>query len=262
MSFAPRLRRSSPDKAAARRRAHRFSPAPDRLEPRTLLSATPVVTSAADRGPGTLRDALAAAQAGDSIVFAPQLQGKTIKLTGGPLVVATDVTITGPGSRVVTISAQGRSGDFVIDPGVQVTFQTLTIAGGRAVQGGGILNRGGLDLFGCIFKGDRANQGGAVFNQAVGPATDPSLNPSSDTNGTLSVLNCQFIANSAAGGQGQRASGGAIESLDGNIALASSAFIRNQATGGASGGDGLGGAVDAIFSVVRITSDTFAQNRA
>lgn len=262
MRRSKNLRHSCSDVRGARRRGRRFSPAADRLEPRALLSTTWTVTSAGDQGSGTLRDALASARSGDSIVFAPQLQGKTIRLTGVPLVVDTSVTITGPGSRGVTINARGRSTAFVIDPGVQVTIHTLTIEGGKAAQGGGIVNDGGLDLFGCIFQGNRANQGGAIENQASGAADGTSLNPATDTNGTLSVSNCQFIGNSAVGATGQQASGGAIESIDGNLAVASSTFTHDRATGGSDGGNGLGGAIDAIFSVVDLAGNTFTQNGA
>ena len=100
-----------------RRHSRRRSPAVDPLEPRSLL-ATWTVTALGDHGPGA-RQALAMSSNGDSIQFAPQVQGKTIRLNGKPLVVGTSITFGELGTPGVTITARGRSGVFVIDPGVQ-----------------------------------------------------------------------------------------------------------------------------------------------
>ena len=254
-------RRSSTRTIQATRPGRKCSPGLAPLEVRALLS-TLTVSKAGDHGSGTLRDALESARNGDSIVFAPQMQGKTIRLTSGPLVVSTNIGISGPQARGVTISAHGRSGDFVIDAGIQATFQSLTITGGKAMQGGGIENLGGLDLFDCTLRGNQANQGGAIYNAAPASATSSSLNLSTATSGSLSLIDSQFVGNSAVGGPGQTASGGAIYSVNGNIAVASSSLTRNKATGGSGGGDGVGGAIDAISSVVSISNNSFEKNRA
>ena len=54
---------------------------------RDLLS-TLTVTNILDSGAGSLRAEIAAARAGDTIVFAPILDGQTITLTSGELDVA------------------------------------------------------------------------------------------------------------------------------------------------------------------------------
>jgi hypothetical protein len=66
------------------------------MERRTLLS-TLNVTSAADHGHGTLRQAIIDASPGDTIQFASKLKGRTITLTSGPLAIGQDLTINGPG---------------------------------------------------------------------------------------------------------------------------------------------------------------------
>src|SRR5689334_5221716 len=73
----------------------------------TAQAATLTVTNASDSGAGSLRQAIATAASGDTIVFdtagvfaAPQ----TITLTSGQLVINTSLTIQGPGARQLTVS--------------------------------------------------------------------------------------------------------------------------------------------------------------
>src|SRR5687768_1556416 len=84
-----------------------------------LLSAsswaenTITVTDPGDSGPGTLRDAIAGATAGDTIDFAAGLG--TITLTSGELSIDKDLTISGPGASNLTIQRSADSGtDFRI----------------------------------------------------------------------------------------------------------------------------------------------------
>src|SRR5262245_27763170 len=62
----------------------RFVPRLEALEDRTLLS-TLTVLNTADSGAGSLREAIATANSGDTIDFAHKLSGKTIVLTSGQL---------------------------------------------------------------------------------------------------------------------------------------------------------------------------------
>src|SRR5215469_12184500 len=55
------------------------------------------VTNTNDSGAGSLRQALADANDGDTINFDVSLQGQTIALTSGELVIDKSITITGPG---------------------------------------------------------------------------------------------------------------------------------------------------------------------
>jgi hypothetical protein len=59
-----------------------FRPRLEALEGRDVPS-TLTVTNTLDYGPGSLRDEIAAAQAGDTIVFSNGLNGGTITLTRG-----------------------------------------------------------------------------------------------------------------------------------------------------------------------------------
>src|SRR5262249_3717329 len=106
------------------------------------------VTSFADSGPGSLRQAVLEANGhpgADVINFAPAVRG-TIGLTTGQLNITDDLTIDGPGADELTVSGNHASRVFSISGGATVTFTGLTISDGRAVgspgSGGGIENNG------------------------------------------------------------------------------------------------------------------------
>src|SRR5262245_7922730 len=103
------------------------------LLPDAWVAAAPIaVTSLADPGTGgctpkecTLREALAAAQAGDTITFAPALFARgpgRILLTAGELVLTTDLTLQGPGGRRLTLDGNQASRVLRIAAGVEVTI--------------------------------------------------------------------------------------------------------------------------------------------
>ena len=105
-----------------------------------------VVTNTNDSGPGSLRDALAVANDGDTI-DATGVSG-TILLTSGELQITDNVTINGPGAE--NLAVDGNATDRVFENfASNVTISGFTITNGRATDGnggGGILNHGGLTL--------------------------------------------------------------------------------------------------------------------
>src|SRR5436189_4376466 len=74
-----------------------FVPALESLEDRTVLS-TLTVLNALDSGAGSLRYAVGHSRDGDTIVFDSGLNGQTITLTSGALVVKNSLDIEGPGA--------------------------------------------------------------------------------------------------------------------------------------------------------------------
>src|SRR5438105_13690216 len=66
--------------------------------------ATLIVTNTNDNGAGSLRDTIAAANDGNTIQFDPALNGQTIMLTSGELVIDKNITISGPGPALLTVS--------------------------------------------------------------------------------------------------------------------------------------------------------------
>ena len=84
-----------------------------------------VVTNTNDSGPGSLRDALAVANDGDTI-DATGVSG-TILLTSGQLNVDKDVTISGPGADHLAVDGNAQSRVFYVNPGKTVTIDGLTV---------------------------------------------------------------------------------------------------------------------------------------
>jgi hypothetical protein len=86
---------------------------PQPLYGRTVLTDVPgfaatnaaniTVTTIADGGPGSLRQALVDAGSGGTITFAPALSGGTISLTSGQLVIRKNLSIYGPGADQLAV---------------------------------------------------------------------------------------------------------------------------------------------------------------
>src|SRR5262245_16730063 len=151
------LRSSQTRPTRTRRRPTRRCLSLEPLEGRLVLSAFHV-TTLADGGPGSLRAAVARANAhpgADAIDFDSGLTG-TIALTGGELDITGDLTITGPGADKLTVSGSNLSRVFQVEAGETVSISGLTIAGGNAgtdfsSNGGGIDNFGALTVSDVVF---------------------------------------------------------------------------------------------------------------
>src|SRR6516162_2860078 len=87
--------------------APRFRPRLEALEDRWMPS-TLTVTNNLDSGAGSLRADIAAANPGDTINFAPTLDGRAVTLTSGQLVINKNLTIQGPGAALLAISGGNR----------------------------------------------------------------------------------------------------------------------------------------------------------
>ena len=163
------------------------------LEARWVLS-TLTVTSIADKGAGSLRADIAAAQSGDTIDFAPSLVGQVITLRS-ELLIDKNLTITGPGAGQLTVSGNNSSRVFEVAGGMQASLSGLSIRNGYAVNGAGILVDTGavLAVSNATLSGNSAtkpqkyvgNWGGGIDNY-----------------GTATVSNCTLTNNTSLGGGG------------------------------------------------------------
>jgi hypothetical protein len=250
---------------ACRRKTTRPSilPRVEELDDRTLPS-TFTVLHLADGGPGSLRQAIAEANAmpgADQIAFAPGLKG-TLGLTGGELAITDDLTIDGPGEHKLTISGSDASRVFHISGSdTDVTLNDLTIADGRAtgkglVMGGGVLIESGIATVSSVtFDGNVADvsEDTADSARAIGGAVAVTGSGSA-----LYVDQGTFLGNHTAG---VNAGGGAIANIDGaTLGITASTFVGNQAAGEDSGSGGA--LLNDVGSVLAVNDTHFNGNSA
>ena len=154
------------------------------------MPSTLTVTSTADSGGHSLRAEIAAAHNGDTIQFASGLDGQTIILTKGELLINKNLTITGFGDRGMTVSGNNHSRVFEVAAGMQVHMSGLTISDGlaKAGDGGGILVDAGaiLTLSNSTLSGNAAS-----FNRKGIGGKGGGI----DNSGTLTVSNCILSGN-------------------------------------------------------------------
>jgi hypothetical protein len=97
-------------------------------------AANITVSNTNDSGSGSLRQALADANDGDTIDF-DLTYPATITLTSGQLVVDKSITISGPGADLLTVKRDSAAPNFrifIVNSGKTVTISGLTISSGSA----------------------------------------------------------------------------------------------------------------------------------
>lgn len=215
---------------------------------------------------------LAAMSGGGRVTFACN----GIILISNTVAVKTDALLDAAGHLII-LRGNG-AGLFQVSPNVTFSLANLKLTGGSADEGAGIDNTGGfVNATNCVFSGNVASEGGAVWNS-----------------GTLVVDLCVFNANSAVGagglsgnsydapgGSGSDAPGGAICNF-GTVTISRSTFNNNSVVAGAgasgytsyhgdpgmsggsggSGGAGGNGKGGALYNAgtARAINSTFADN--
>ena len=204
-------------------------------------AATIAVTSTADSGAGSLRDAIATAVSGDSINVA--VTG-TIILTG-PLTIDKSLTITGSGASALAVSGNNAAQVFVVNGGATVTISGLTIENGAVtggVGGGGISNLGMLTVNDSAITGNTTDMfGGGIKNFGTLTLTNSTVSGNSASccfgggiynGGTLTLINSTVSGNSV-----QMFYGGGIYNTS-MLSLTNDTFSSN--TAGCCHGGGIG----------------------
>lgn len=226
------------------------------LSPNTSYAATSTVTNTNNSGPGSLRQIIADATAGDTITFDTSLSGQTIVLSQ-TLTIDKDLTIDGSAlSTPLTLSGNQRVLVLMVKTGVTASLHHLIVADGNRSAippaplpsllsglyiGAGLQNDGTVTLDRLTFQYNRTSgtkgeggQGGAIGN-----------------NGVLTVTNSFFWNNSGGSGSGIL--------NEGHLYVADSTFADNVATNG--WGGGRGGAIDNTGTLT-VTNSTFSRNMA
>jgi hypothetical protein len=213
-------------------------------------ATTITVTNTNDSGPGSLRQALADVNDGDTINFS--VTG-TIGLTSGELAVDKSITISGPGLDILTVSRSSNTPFriFHVMPGQTVNIEGLTISGGNAQFdiGGGILNdHATLTLTNCAVDGNEAEEGAGIYNDVA----------------TLTSADSTVTGNRSTGDP--IAFGGGIYN-DGSygsvpLTLINSTISSNSATSGFPYTLGIAGGIFSQGGTLTITNSTIAGNFA
>ncbi|MEQ1748962.1 MAG: S8 family serine peptidase, partial [Prosthecobacter sp.] len=210
---------------------------------------TYTVTTSADAGTGSLRQALADAAASpgpDTITFAAELSGQTIHLTTntstGPTNDRSSLIINGDTSGV-TMDATALPGGLTLSDNGGTTYRLLKITGSTVTLRGLTFKDGGITTFGnssggaiatsgssvtierCTFTGNIGDGGGAIYNE----------------NGPMTLRHCTLASNTTSSAGANTGDGGAIFNNNSAMSLIHCTVAGNTAPTGASGTGGIMG---------------------
>lgn len=176
------------------------------------------VTTLAEAGPGSLREAVEKANARPGIAvveFDPALEG-TLRLGGQALYVTDSVLIVGNGADRLVLDAEGRHGVIAIAgygfDAIDVAILGVTIRGGAADRGAGIGASNARLLLADSLVEDNDTTNSVVEEQGGGLYLN---------GGSLTLDRCVVRRNSAG------ATGGGLTALAAAVSIRDSAFERN-----------------------------------
>lgn len=210
-----------------------------------------------DDGPGSLRQAIADAEDGDTIVFDPDILPATIVLDT-EIDITNSITIDGPGADLLTLDANNDSRIFSAVVGervIEVVLRGMRFINGSSDFGGAITNTEKLSIDGCTFEDNFAGfDGGAIIGSDLF-ITNTTFNNNSAGNegGAITSSRSANIINSTFNNNSSGSNGGAIsfrideETLFLNISFTT---IANNTAGNSGGGIRIGGPTNIINSIV------------
>ena len=222
-------------------------------------ATTITVTNTNDSGPGSLRQAVADANDGDTINFDPALNGQIITLTTGELAIVRNITIDGTGANLLAVSRDQTAPHFRIfhlgddKSGPTVTIRGITISTGFGDDfGGGIFNdRSALSVVNCTLSGNSANLGGGIC-----------INGTQGRSATVTISNSTLNNNSALNGILGAGQGGAIMSLGGPGYAATLSISNSTVSTNVSQVLGGGIAIQGSSASLIVSNTTFSGNAA
>ncbi len=214
----------------------------------------------------SLREALTVAPnpGNDTITFHASLHGGTITLGGAELSITGDITVTGPGADLLSVSGNDASRVLSIASELAVvTLSGLRLTGGNGVGseplliGGAISNAGSLTLANMTISGNSTGDGGGIYNSGTLTLVRSTVSGNSAEgnaggiynhgDGVLSITESTVSGNSSSGGGGIYASG--------TVTLTNSTVSGNTAAT-----DNYGGGVFMHGGALTLTNSTIAYN--
>ena len=229
-------------------------------------------------GDCSLREAIAAAGDGDTILFAlPDSPPWTITLTEAlqQLSLAHDITVTGPGAALLAISGANLVRVMTVQVGATVTVSGLTLRNGEAKSSldkhGGCLKVLGEAIVtasrfencqawnGGLTSSTEGGDGGAVYVGAGGIFSGSLLVFSGDVAGAGGGLSGLPPPPPFAGGRGGALANAGSATLGQSTVSACTAGVGGGPTG--PGGDG-GGIANLTGGVLRLDATTLSGNRS
>ncbi len=178
----------------------------------TARAASLTVTNTNNAGPGSLRQAIADAASGDKITF--NLAGCPCTITlADELYISKNLTIAGPGAKVLTVSGNNAVAIFHVAEGTfNVTLSGMTMANALSSEGGIYVESNGT--FNLINVAVLNNKTRDQFGQGGG------LNFYNNQGGTVTITGSTFSGNFAA-------EGGAIHLQNGNVRISNTTISGN-----------------------------------
>jgi predicted outer membrane repeat protein len=239
------------------------------------------VVNLTNMGAGSLRQTIADAAPGETVLFESGLTGRISVLT--PILLNKAVTLRGPADRSITLDALDMGNIFQVPVGSTVSLVDLRLiqGAGSAVtnagtltvlrstiedsnaantgRGGAIFSNGTLTVVDSVFRNNTAFNGGAIAADGTATTVVGSTFETNATSGNsggaiiggaLRVINCTFTGNAATGTDRV---GGAIGVFRDTNVIAFSTFVANTATGA-------GGGVFASNATLTIRASIFSGN--
>jgi hypothetical protein len=223
-----------------------------------LALSFPVTSTADTDSKGTLRGSIEEAEARSGADSIPIEVTGTIKLESALPGIGDDVTIAGPGAGSLTVARSVSAPFFGIFQffGSTSTVSGITIRGGVAPTGAGILNGSGdLTLIHVVVTGNQAaTEGGAMLASAGGVFS----------NGSLTLRESSVSGNSAVTSDSEFnvAAGGGVES-EGSLLVERSTISGNLAQAIAGGGktaEAFGGGLAIASGIAIVEESTISGN--
>lgn len=222
-------------------------------------TTNPIVTTTADGGAGSLRQAILDACDGSTISFSSLFATNQTITLASTLGINKSLTIGGPGANLLTISGNNTVRVFAVGTiGTAVTFSGVSIANGSSAgnnpsAGGGISNSATLNIV------DSAVVANTVNNTCVGSLCIGSTGGGINNTGTINLTRSTISGNSVvAVAHGQQGSGAGIFNT-GTLTITSSTIANNSASGSSGGASGGGVFTEGLTT---ITTSTIAGNSA